>query len=314
MHVETQLLTDGLDVLETLLVVGTRTADPDLHLVLNEHGGDLADGADDTLEGGGDVGEVGNTTADEEDLAIGVGGGAQHQVEDGAGVVEGLRLGGRTRVLTVVGELADEAGRGDGVGVHDRGTTTGHQRPDTAVGVQDGQLEGGTGLGVHVGDELLLLAHLTTEGSGELHGGASVDVDLVVLGGGGHAQVGRATGNGPLGTALELGGLVQLGGQIKEVHLGGGGIGVGDDHQGVDLQVGELAVHVDGVQAGNEVHEDVVHTAGHLLQQRGGDLLVGGVVLEVDGDEELLRLRIDITDVDTTLVGEEDPVALGLLD
>jgi hypothetical protein len=57
-----------------------------------------------------------------------------------------------------------------------------------------------------------------------------------------------------------------------------------------------------------------VHTAGHLLQQRGGDLLVGGVVLEVDGDEELLRLRIDITDVDTTLVGEEDPVALGLLD
>ena len=51
------------------------------------------------------VGEVGNTTTDEQDLAVGVHGCAQHEVEDGAGVVEGLRLSGRARVLTVA-ELA----------------------------------------------------------------------------------------------------------------------------------------------------------------------------------------------------------------
>jgi hypothetical protein len=85
-HVEAELNADGLDVLQTLLVVGTSTADPDLDLVLNQDGGELADGANDTLESGGNVGEVGNTTTDEEDLALGVGGGAQHQIEDGLSV------------------------------------------------------------------------------------------------------------------------------------------------------------------------------------------------------------------------------------
>ena len=51
-------------------------------------------------------------------------------------------------------------------------------------------------------------------------------------------------------------------------------------------------------------------TLGDLAQQGAGNGLVGRVVLEVDGDEKLLSLLIDITDIDTTLVGEEDPVTL----
>jgi hypothetical protein len=53
-----------------------------------------------------------------------------------------------------------------------------------------------------------------------------------------------------------------------------------------------------------------VHTLGDLAEQTGGDLLVGGVLLEVDGNQELLSLGVDITDIDTTLVVEEDPVTL----
>src|SRR5699024_4389770 len=113
------LFTNGLDVLQTLLVVGTSTADPDLDLVLVEGSGDLPQSADDTLEGGSNVGEVGNTTTDEEDLALGVNGGPEQEVEDGTGVVVGLSLGGSTRVLTVVGELADEASGGNGIRVDD---------------------------------------------------------------------------------------------------------------------------------------------------------------------------------------------------
>ena len=52
-HVEAELDADGLDVLETLLVVGTGAADPDLDVVLDEERGDLAKSADDTLESGG---------------------------------------------------------------------------------------------------------------------------------------------------------------------------------------------------------------------------------------------------------------------
>jgi ATP citrate (pro-S)-lyase len=37
----------------------------------------------------------------------------------------------------------------------------------------------------------------------------------------------------------------------------------------------------------------------NVLVQGCGDLLVGGVLLEVDGDQELLGLSIDITDINT---------------
>lgn len=55
MHVEAELLSDGLDVLETFLVVGSCATDPDLDLVLVEQRSDLAKCADDTLEGGCDL-------------------------------------------------------------------------------------------------------------------------------------------------------------------------------------------------------------------------------------------------------------------
>ena len=311
MHIQSELLTGRLDVLQSLLVVGTSTTDPDLNLVFVQNGGDVTESANDTLESRGDVGEVSDTTTDEEDLAVGVGGGAEHQVKDCAGVVVGLGFGGSTRVLAVVGEFADEASGGDSVGVDDGGTTTSDEGPDTTVGVEDGKFERGTGLSVHVGDELLLLAHFTTEGSREFHGRTGVNGDLAVgLGSGGQAESAGAAGNGPFGTALELSGLVELGSQIKEVNLGGGGISVGDDDQRVDFKVGELAVDVDSIETGDEVNQHIVDALGDVLQQSGGDLFVGGVVLQVNRDKKLLSFGVNVTDVDTTLVGEEDPVTL----
>jgi len=53
-----------------------------------------------------------------------------------------------------------------------------------------------------------------------------------------------------------------------------------------------------------------VDTLGHLAQECLCDDLVGWIVGQVDGNEELLSLLIDIANIDTTLVGEEDPVAL----
>ena len=51
-------------------------------------------------------------------------------------------------------------------------------------------------------------------------------------------------------------------------------------------------------------------TLGNLAQQSGGDLFVGGELLQVDGNQELLSLGVNITDIDTTLVVEQDPVTL----
>ena len=57
-HVEAELLADGLDVLETFLVVGACATNPDLDLVLVELASDFAKGADDTLECRSDLGWV----------------------------------------------------------------------------------------------------------------------------------------------------------------------------------------------------------------------------------------------------------------
>ena len=237
-HVEAKLLADVLDVLETLLVVRSSTTDPYLDLVFDKEGCDFPQGADDTLEGGGDVGEVGNTTTDEENLALLVLRGTEHKVENSAGVVEGLSLGWGTRVLTVVGKLASETGRGDGVGVDDGGTTTSDECPYTASGVEDGELERRTSLGVHLGNVSLLLAHLTTEGCRELHGWADINGRLCILDGSKWCAESSCTASdSPFCTTLELGGLIKLGSEIEEVDLRRGGIFVGNDDERVDLEV-----------------------------------------------------------------------------
>lgn len=189
--VQAELLGSGLEVLKTLLVVGAGTADPDLDVVLVQQGGEFPKSADDTLERAGNVGEVGNATTDEEDLALLGDGGAKHEVQDGTGVVVGLRLGGSTGVLAVVGKLVGEASRGDGIGVDDGGTTTGNEGPDPAAGVQDSELEGGTSLGIELGNVSLLLGQLTAEGRGEVQRRASINVDLIAAGDVGQTQSGR---------------------------------------------------------------------------------------------------------------------------
>jgi hypothetical protein len=46
------------------------------------------------------------------------------------------------------------------------------------------------------------------------------------------------------------------------------------------------------------------------VQEGGRDGLVGRELAEVDGDEKLLGLLVDITNIDTTLVSEVNPIAL----
>jgi hypothetical protein len=239
-HVEAELLADVFDVLETFLVVGAGTTDPDLGLVLDEEGCDFPKGADDTLESRGNVGEVGNTTANEEDLALLVLGSTEHEVEDGAGVVESLGLRRSTRVLAVVGKLTSETSRGDGISVDNGSTTTGDESPHTALAVEDGELERRTSLRVHLSNVGLLLAHLATERSRELERRADIDGSLAVLETNGYTESTSTAGDGPLRTALELGGLIDLASKIQEVDLGRGGIVIGNDYQRVDLEVSAM--------------------------------------------------------------------------
>ena len=73
----------------------------------------------------------------------------------------------------------------------------------------------------------------------------------------------------------------------------------------------ELKVDVDRVETEDEVDQHAVNALWHLLQESRSNLVLEGVAaVGNDGDQHLLGLLVDITDVDTTLVGEEDPVTL----
>lgn len=78
---DTQALTKETHSLETLLVVGTTTADEDLDFVVDELVLVLLESTNDALEGSSDVGEVGDTTTDDEDLAVGARGATGNEVD-----------------------------------------------------------------------------------------------------------------------------------------------------------------------------------------------------------------------------------------
>lgn len=224
---------------------------------------ELLEGSDDTLESSGNIREVGGTTTNNEDLALGVGFTSSHQIDNGLGVLVGLTLGRGTRVFTVVGELVSEPSSGDSIGVDDGGTTTSDHGPNSTSGVEDGKLERSTSRGIELLDVGLFLGQISTERSGPNHGWSSVSLDLGVTG-----RTGDVSGNGPLGSTEEVGSLVELGGHVEVEDLGGLAVGGVHADEGVDLEVGDwqlvdlcevrdgrltVKVDVDGVQSDEEI-------------------------------------------------------------
>ena len=78
---DAQALTQETHGLETFLVVGSTTTDEDADGVSDELVLIFFEGADNTLERGGDVCEIGNTTADDEDFAVRAGSTAGDKVD-----------------------------------------------------------------------------------------------------------------------------------------------------------------------------------------------------------------------------------------
>lgn len=72
-----------------------------------------------------------------------------------------------------------------------------------------------------------------------------------------------------------------------------------------------MEVNVDAVEADEEVDEGLPLLGGDVGEEGLGDRLAGGEGFR-HGDVEHERLGVDISDIDTTLVGEEDGVALAL--
>lgn len=53
-----------------------------------------------------------------------------------------------------------------------------------------------------------------------------------------------------------------------------------------------------------------MHTLGNVLEKCCSNFVVGRIFAQVDRNEKLLGLGVDITDINTTLVREQNPVTL----
>ena len=160
----TERLSQQAHGLKTLLVVRATTANVYFDLMIDKRRPELPKGTDDTLEGSGNVSEVGYTTANDQDLSIGVGLSTSDEVKDGFGVFVSLTLSRCTGVFSVVCEFVGETVGSDGIRVNNGSTTTCDHGPDTTFWVQHSKLQGSTGGTVKLLNVGFFFSQVTTEG------------------------------------------------------------------------------------------------------------------------------------------------------
>lgn len=103
--------------------------------------------------------------------------------------------------------------------------------------------------------------HWWTTVSGHLALGGGYDRgDLFV-----HTKI---TSNSPLGTANALGGLVELGGHVEVLDGWLAAIHTVEHNERVDLEVGEVEVHVDAVESRQEVDQGILLLGRNMDQER----------------------------------------------
>lgn len=87
--------------------------------------------------------------------------------------------------------------------------------------------------------------------------------------------------------------------------MDGGGFAIDgiEAHERVDFEVGKVKIDVYRVEADEEVDKSLLLLFGYVSEKRSLDILAGREGL-VDGNEQLERLSVYITDIDTTLVCE----------
>lgn len=106
--------------------------------------------------------------------------------------------------------------------------------------------------------------------------------------------------------------MIELGRHVEVVNgrllSGAGGI---EADEGVNLEVCEVEVNVDGVKANEEVDEGFLLGLRYVLEESIGNLGAGREGC-ADVDAESQRLGVDVTNVNTTFMGEENSVTLAL--
>lgn len=217
-----------------------------------------------------------------------------------------MAFGGSTGVFAVIGKFMGKTVSGDRVRIDDGSTTTSDHGPDTALSIEDGELEGSTGGAVQFLDVGFLLCQITTKRSRPDHGRATVGTNNTLFGGRG--SEGDVACDGPLGTADKVGGLVEFGSHIEVVDGGRLSIDGIEADKGVDFEVGKMEIDIDRIKADDEIDKSVLLDFGDVSEKSGLYFFAGGEGL-VDRNGEFESFGVYITNIDTTLMSKEDMIA-----
>ena len=117
----------------------------------------------------------------------------------------------------------------------------------------------------------------------------------------------KITGDCPLWPAYALCRLIEFGCHIKIANLRLATIDGVKDNQGVDLQVGKVKIDVDTIETNDKVDQRVFLLGRHVLEQGVCYLFPRWEWLR-NGNIEHETLCVDITNIDTALVREENVV------
>mmetsp|Transcript_52310 Transcript_52310/g.122892 ORF Transcript_52310/g.122892 Transcript_52310/m.122892 type:complete len:416 (-) Transcript_52310:223-1470(-) len=271
-HSQSELVAGDFQLLQALQIVRAGSATPDVDLVFLDLIRKHLKSLDQACESGRDVSEVCDTSSDDQELALWVLV-AAHQGEDCLGIREGLLCGGSSRIFSIIGQLLSPAVVRHGVRVHNRCATTSYHGPDTALIVEDGQLQGSTGLPVQLSNEGLFRIGSSTKRRWPIQ-------------------------FAPLLGAQERSSLVDLCDEVQGHYLV-----VREQGNRIDLEVCEVQVAVEGKKCLDEAREGCALARLHLVQELRANHVLGN--LATRGDGEPGGLCIDIADIHATLMVEE---------
>ena len=71
-----------------------------------------------------------------------------------------------------------------------------------------------------------------------------------------------------------------------------------------------MAIDVDGIKSCDEVNKNIVYTLRNFFEESRRDFFVRRVLGEINRNENFLSFGIDITNINSSFVREENPVAL----
>mmetsp|Transcript_110320 Transcript_110320/g.351639 ORF Transcript_110320/g.351639 Transcript_110320/m.351639 type:complete len:774 (-) Transcript_110320:597-2918(-) len=143
------VLASALHQCEAFGVVRPSPAHPHTRAAGLQRGPELLQSPHQALERAGDIREVGNTTTNQQDLAVRFGR-ARHDSQDDLRVLIDEVFRRVARILSIIGKLLGEAILADRVGVDDAGATSGNECPDASLAIQKGELQGSPGAAVQL--------------------------------------------------------------------------------------------------------------------------------------------------------------------